>query len=571
MDRPTKDLARTAASALLLFVAIDVLLGSVCLIAGVAMSAAVLPVSAAAAAAAAWLLGRGRRTADRVGGIVLAAIIVCASIALASAFVDMSYDGNSYQKAAIGALAHGWNPVYESIEDYWARAPMELSPVTHALWADHYPKASWLFASSAYALTGSIEAGKAVNLIMGAALALLVWHYLASRFLGRASAVPVAALAAVNPITLPQFLTNYVDGLLACTLLVVIVLLVARADNGFHLGRGIEADALLAATLVICINIKFTGFVYAGFFCGAFWVLELARAGHAEGAGALRSALVRRTGFYLAVIAVSVLVVGATSYVPNTLDHGSPFYPLISSQTVDIVRGYQPDSFEEMNPFKQFALSFFSETSNLWKEDVELKIPFSFSTGELAVSAIDSRRAGFGAFFSGLFIVSGIVCIAGCVVLWRRERREWLSVAAALIVPSVALIGLTDGSWWARYTPYLWIVPLIALVMLLGSWKTVGARAPRLALGTLLGIGLAADVLTFAPAVGNTIECTRQTEAFVETLAERGDEATVSLSDPALVGILYNLDDAGIAYRYETRIPAEDATATLAFVGLSAS
>lgn len=563
----TKDLALVAGRALLLFVGIDVLLGSALLVLGVTVGPLLLPAAAAAAVAATLALHRGLPREDLAAGVLLAVAVAAASVAVATSFVDMSYDGNSYQKVAMGALAHGWNPVYESIDAYYLRSPVSLSPVTHALWADHYPKASWVFGSSAYALVGNIEAGKSINLVMGAAMALLLWHYLRSRFLGAAGAGAVSALAAVNPITLPQYLTNYVDGLLACTLFAIIAMLVARADERFCQGRGAAADAALAAAVLACVNIKFTGFVYAGFFCGSFWVLELVRSRLSGGSAALGRTFARRTGYYLAVVAVSVLVAGSNSYVRNAVDHGSPFYPLISSQQVDIIEGYQPDSFASMNPYKQFALSALSKTSNLWKEDVQLKVPFTFSADELSVSVVDARRAGFGAFSSGIFLVSGVACLVGCAVLWRRDRA-WLGVAAAFVVPSVALVGLTDGSWWARYTPYLWLVPCMALVMLLGAQ---GPRpAARRVLGAALALVMAVDVLTFVPAVQYSASCTREYREFSQGLLARGEEVSVTLTDAALGGVLYNLRDDGVDYRYVPGVEGE-ASQTLGFVGLVAA
>lgn len=578
-----RNIAWAAGSALALFTALDVLAGSLGLVAGVPVGAWALALSAVGTCALVGGLWRGAAPRERALGLALAAAVVVLSVAAATSVVDMSYDGNSYQKAAIGALSHGWNPVYESIDAYFARTDVPLSPTTHALWADHYPKATWVFGASLHALTGSVESGKAVNIVAAAALALLLWRYLAERHLAPGWAAAAAVLAAVNPVTLPQLLTNYVDGLLASLVLAVVLMLVARADGGFPEGRGAPADLVLAALVLTAANVKFTGLVYAGFFCGAFWVLELARAGRAGGRAALGRAFRQRTGYYLLVVAASVLLAGSNSYVRNALDHGSPFYPLMGPETVDIIEGYQPDSFADMNPYEQFALSVLSRTENLWKEPVDLKVPFTFEPAELAVSAVDTRRAGFGAFSSGVFIASGAVCLAGCAVLWRRgpgRGREWVPVAAAFLVPAVALVGLTDGCWWARYTPYVWAAPVVALVMLAHRPERAagaharaphggpGSRRARLALAAALAAVTAADVATFAPAVASSLTCDAEADALVGRLLARGGQVEVTLSDHALCGFLYNLDDAGVDYRYVAYIPDAEVADGLGFVGL---
>lgn len=559
-----------AGSALTYFVAAAILVSALILIAGASISAAVVPVAAICAVAGTFLTTPRNSRVHAAAGVAIAAVVVSCSVLIAASVIDTSYDGNSYQKAAIGALAHGWNPVYESIKTWWARTDIDLSPVTHALWVDHYPKASWLFGASLYAATGTIESAKAINFIMAAAMMFVLFSWLRARFLGTGAAALVVVLAAVNPIVLPQLLTNYVDGLLACVLFLIITLLLSRADDGYPRGKSRSSDVLLAAAILICVNIKFTGFVYAGFFCGSFYVLEAIRSWKSKQPGALAHVL-RRTGYYVLVVFVAAVIAGSNSYVRNLIDHGSPFYPLISSQTVDIVSGNEPDSFEDMNPFEQFARSLFSKTENKRKEPVDLKLPFTFSVDELSVSDIDTRRAGFGAFFSGIVTVSGAVCIGGLVVLWRDDRR-WVSVAAALLVPMVALIGLTDGCWWARYTPYLWIIPTSALVLLLGRRDERRRRPYRMVLATALALIVAVDVATFIPSVTGAIGASSQVDKFIDEVKALDGTVDIVLGDPARGGWLYNIKDAGVQYRLVASIDEGDAkTLDLPIAGITAS
>lgn len=576
-----RDYCLIAAVALACFVAADMLIASLLLLGGIAVSPIIVPLAALAATAGAVVTCRKSPRLDLAVGIVLAALVALACVALASAFVDMSYDGNSYHKAAIGALANGWNPVYESISDWWARSPLELSPVTHALWADHYAKGSWLFSASLYVPTGSIESGKAINLIVAASSALLVFDWLRVR-LSSPRAALVAAVLVVNPVTAPLMLTNYVDGLLACALYGVICCLVALSDHRCPRTRGGVLWLALAAYVLICVNIKFTGFVYAGFFCGSFYVLWLVRAWRAERAAASRQAVgrharaqedapastmhpvtakgpaaafLRLTGYYLAVVIVSACLAGSNTYVTNTIDHGSPFYPLISAQRSEIIDGYQPDSFEEMNPYKKFALSLLSHTENAWKDPVRLKVPLTFEASELAVSSYDTRRAGFGAFSSAIFIGSALCLLIAAVRQWRRAR-EPLASAAAVAIPSLVLVGLTDGSWWARYTPYLWLLPVAALAWLLAKRQGHSCRVARGLCAAALTCLVAVNLATFAPVLRSTIATTREVRAFCAQ-AQQAGHVELALDDQALGSYVYNVIDAGVSYRYVTRLEGD--------------
>lgn len=573
--------ALIAGFALVTLIAVTISVAAIELIAGAALSPLTAPLGALIACAGTIALFRREPPRTVAAGLALALGVIMASILLSGRFLDISYDGNSYQKAAIGALAHGWNPLREGIDAYYARAATRLSPITHALWIEHYPKASWLYGAAVYQLTGSIETAKSINLAMMVALALLAWHSMRERGVRRPVAGAVAFLLAVNPIAFPQLATAYVDGLLASTLLSIIVLLIELSCT--QRNRRLDAVRwwMLAAALVICVNIKFTGFVYAGFFCGSFYLLWIIRSARTSGARAAGRVFSRLTIYYVAVVAFAACLVGANPYLTNAKDHGSPFYPLISAQTVDIINAYQPDDFQSMNPYEKFALVTLSRTENATKAPVQLKLPFTAQPDELAINGYDTRRAGFGAWSSGIFLISLAVCGIASI---RAVRDRWrdAGVAAALAVPTIALIGMTDGSWWARYTPYLWLMPSFALLMLLDGagrqhegldtrGRRIGIAAAHV-MGIALGVLMVANLATFAPSLTSSLDASRAAEAFFEQLRAARDEGRaieVTLADPAKGGALYDLIDTGIDYRYVNHLSDGDAY-NLSVVGLSA-
>ena len=49
---------------------------------------------------------------------ILPILIIFSSFYFNGKVIDTSYDGNAYQKAAIGLLKNGWNPVYETSEEF---------------------------------------------------------------------------------------------------------------------------------------------------------------------------------------------------------------------------------------------------------------------------------------------------------------------------------------------------------------------------------------------------------------------------------------------------------------------
>ncbi|HEY6333425.1 MAG TPA: hypothetical protein VI756_29140, partial [Blastocatellia bacterium] len=83
-------------------------------------------------------------------------------IALAPRFHDVSCDGQTYQGSAVAKLAAGWNPI---------RDPENIDPVPYnstLINILRFPKAHWIGESAIVKLTGNLESGKGLNLILAA-------------------------------------------------------------------------------------------------------------------------------------------------------------------------------------------------------------------------------------------------------------------------------------------------------------------------------------------------------------------------------------------------------------------
>jgi len=92
-----------------------------------------------------------------------AMLLIGIFLIIAGSIIDLSYDGITYHKTAVGALKNGWNPHEESIA-VWARRQPGRSEYDHYdLWVDHYPRGTWYIGAIFYCLTGNIESGKAYD------------------------------------------------------------------------------------------------------------------------------------------------------------------------------------------------------------------------------------------------------------------------------------------------------------------------------------------------------------------------------------------------------------------------
>ncbi len=446
-------------------------------------------------------------------------LFVVACLWVAGRWNDLSYDGQAYHQSAVLMLARGWNPV---------RDPLSPALDSFHLLPAHYPKAAWIAAASVYKLTGHLEQGKGINLVLFGGAFLLVW----SALLGRWPAHPVrtglfALLVALNPVTLCQAFTFYVDGQLACCLTALVALgylAFIQADRRIVLG--------VFAAIVLLVNLKFTGVLYAPLMLGVA-VLALYRLHRAEAA---RSMLVAGA----VALTVGVLGVGFNPYVTNQRGHSNPFYPLAGSSSFLPMGGQMPLGFETMNRFEKLASSLFSASANCQLGRVEWKLPFELRSGELATFYNpDTRVGGFGPLFGGCLLLATVLYLS---LLARRRTGFQLPLLSAIVIGVL----LNPESWWARYSPQLWLIPLAVLV----GYQVVADPRGRATLFTstvLLAAMVANTALVAHGYLSREFDGQRDYRAALMRLKARPQPLDVAVSD--MESSLVRMADADLSVR----------------------
>ncbi|MCU6797380.1 hypothetical protein OB236_35155 [Paenibacillus sp. WQ 127069] len=359
---------------------------------------------------------------------------------ISGSFYDLSYDGQAYHQESVIYLANGWNPVYDEA--------LNVS-TGHSLWINHYGRASEIASAVMYAATGLIEHSKVFNLLMIVASFLLSMSaLLALRPDQTKRAIIVAALLALNPVSVYQVFSYYVDGLLASVLLCLVALAcLIFARPGWLL------LSAYSALMIFAMNIKFTGIAYAGVLTlGLLVALYMS-----EQFGRLKQM------FMIAAVGglIGMFLIGYNPYVTNTLAKGNPFYPLAGAGAVDVIEDFIPRNLESMNRFEQAVNSNFSVMAGNTSEKTptQIKLPFTFTERELiALSAPDAAVSGFGPLFSGVLLLSLILLALGF-----HYRKGAAMAAIGLIVILAISAFVNPVAWWARYVPQFWIIPLICV------------------------------------------------------------------------------------------------------------
>ena len=418
---------------------------------GSGVSPALAPsVTVAAIGAAWWFATRSGLTGPQsIAAAVLTAAVIASGLALAATFVDLTWDGQWYHQTAVYKMAEGWNPLRDPVpatfERFWK------------LWVMHYAKGPWYWALALFTATGNIEVAKAASAITPAIALLVVLAAALELGLQRRWAFVVALLVALNPVTTCGVVTHQVDGILvslmACT--------VAAGISVFRRAAWLPAlVAFLSAAL--CINTKFTGLVYICFFFLAGGVYCVWRR---------RNDVVRYVAAAGATLVVGTVVFGFNPYVTNTVHRGHPFYPVqgsaehpgLADQGKDPIELYEtPNNMMGRNRILRLAYGVFGRpgTAPYVTKDAEFTWPFAATWRDFELYYFhDVRIGGFGPLFSGVLLLAVALAAVGCA-------RGALPCGVMLLLGGAIAASLlvSTHTWWARYGPHLWWLPIVPVV-----------------------------------------------------------------------------------------------------------
>jgi hypothetical protein len=463
---------------------------------------------------------------------VLAALIHVVAGLLAVMLPDRSWDGLAYHQEAILRLAHGWNPLFED---------SDLYGVGNGLFLNHYPKHPWIAGAAALLSTGYVETGKLFNVtLMIAAGVQVVSVLLRLTALSVPTIVSVGMLAALNPVTISQSMTFYVDGAVASVLTVLIAgLIVSIAAPRWR--------SLCVALLAACvaINMKFTAVAYTAVLmslaaCIA-WRYHGLRSGSWMAAAAVAAGV------------VGVLVLGYSPYVRNLREKGDLFYPVSATpETIGLgaTGGNRPTNLEHKDRFSRFLISAFSRSEIVRPpRETRLKFPLWIGRDERrGIYGADLEAGGFGPLYGALLLVAGAGALALVVHPSTRRIGGLMMLIAACLMTSVFV---HTETWWARYVPQAWLVPVLAAIPALAAsrWSI------RWCLGCALTLLAAANLLVVGVNVAwRQIAYTRSTRIALEEMSAAPAPVTVYLGP--FRSLRQRLQEAGVAFTIVEAPPA---------------
>ena len=544
---------------LLMFIIINILVTTIFQVVNIAMSPLNVILSSILTIGLFVLLNR-KRINKQNSVFYIASVLITILLAIISTYCvgktfDTSADGCFYHKPAIGLIKEGWNPLYESSEDFCKDNDTEIENSGQFLWIDHYPKVTWNFAASIYSVTNNIETGKVLIVLLAISLASITYYYLTQKKLKDWQAIAIAIGLVANPIVLSQIFTYYVDGVMGLLVYGIMLFLIMITDKKFDSLTNLEKWLGLATEIILCMNIKFTGIYFAAIFSIVFYITWLIQSYKEK---KFKEDFIRLTLRFVGIVVVGIGVVGASTYIKNTIDHKNPVYPIIGNDKVDIITTMQPQSFAEKNRLVKIFESTFSRSENVTYnsgKDPEIKVPFSVNQEEIDSLAIpDARIGGYGIFFSGILIISIIVLVYTLIRIFKNDKNVFKYIC--IIIGGIFLTTLFMAeAWWARYSPQLYLIPIMAMFgifFVANNCEKKKRRTVENLVGTIIFILMIINIWPFAYWRVKDIKYAKSIKESIVVLKEvtdNNEKVEISFNGTDYYGILFNIRDYEVKYK----------------------
>ena len=402
-----------------------------------------------------WLVSGYRAALTALVAIVGFAIIILLWAFSTQFLYDAGHDGHSYHLTAIWDLAQGWSPFLSSHDN---------------IWVDSYPSGYWVLQSYLVSMTGLLLSGKSLLIGLMAAVGLLAYGFFADHVAAQFAqfrslwAFVFALFIVANPVTVTQIMTHYIDGSLYLLGSALALFLLSDTFSDNRLARWSAVGCIILMVNTKTASLYYVPIiVFASLMAG--WVMKNIELSHFQ----FIMNWIKSRGILLGLaFLIGITAIGYKPYVTNIVDHGQLLYPSVDK----IMATNIPDNLEALPVPVKFLYGIFSRTEDsVWPvlvtAPVHLKIPGTFQISEFKDLDFDTRRGGFGPFFSLALILSIVVFTFTRLTSARRNyapqrhKGDALALFAFILLVASALF---PESWWARYVPFTWLAVLLITI-----------------------------------------------------------------------------------------------------------
>jgi len=367
---------------------------------------------------------------------------------------DLSYDGQYYHETAVIALADKWNPIYDRT------FPLKTPQSSAEALDEGSPKIIWSIDASIYKLTHNIDSATVINLFIGLIALVFAWDGLRTLGLKPKWALILSVLVVFTTLFFQQLFSFMEDSLSYDFLIIGIASII-------HIKKGRDKLTYFLCLLISLIFLAGTKYSDLYIFLALVSVTTYI---------IFSQKLYMLKMFKLVALAglICALVTLSNPYITNITRYHAIDYPDNEKVIADSLRATGvPANIRTDSRLELFYYGIFSsaENSNIQNPAnyAHLKIPFTFTKLDIITEATDTSKlvGGYGVFFSGIFIVSGMAYVYLMTIKKSKHGKTaftWLSVVLGLILISCLLIPIPN---YSRYNSQLDLLPVAIVVALL--------------------------------------------------------------------------------------------------------
>lgn len=153
--------------------------------------------------------------------------------------------------------------------------------------------------------------------------------------------------------------------------------------------------------------------------------------------------------------------------------------------------------------------------------------------------------------FSGIFILSLLVLLIHFIIeIIKKRYNDLLFLGIPFLLVFLIMFVISD-SWWARYSPQIYLIPIMAVYSLIKNKKII-IKLLSIIFLVLLGLN---SLITFKHVIRAYIPPSGKTRMNLNEF--RNKEINIVLETEHFCGALYNLKDFNIKYNYMTKIDGD--------------
>ncbi|MBO6086842.1 hypothetical protein J6P92_00655 [bacterium] len=403
--------------------------------------------------------------------------VIIFSLIFGLKFIDSSWDGRAYHQTSIILLGNGWNPIYDNLEDFASKF-YNTTHLLHLMWVENYPKFVEIVQANIYTIFKNAEITKMTNILMMFVLCGYTYYVLSKKYFKNINnylKILLSMAIIANPVYIAQFMTFYID---SYVYMLFMLILFSIIDIETSYKQNSISYIILTFSSICLVNVKLGGFLYLLVtFLVYFIYLFIYK----------KYNLLRKLSLSFVIIAIFTVLSGINPYFTNIKHDRHPFYPLAGKNKIDIMTPNTPKQFVDKPYIVSYIISTFACTDNFINsidKKIYIKVPFKIYKKEIyALGDSDTRIAGFGVLWSGILLMSLIIA------LFIRYRNQYDKRLFLLIFTILFLLLLINPySWWARYAPHLWVIPVF---ICLATLKTNTSNIKNIISSLILVIMLA--------------------------------------------------------------------------------